>query len=157
MNRTSVTEGGPVHALEARDYTDPTVYDEEKRQIFTRTWQFACHASELASPGDYVAFEIFELPMFVVRDGDHSIRAFHNVCMHRAHLLVEGSGNAKALVCPYHSWTYELDGRLRRAPNQDKVPGFDPSAICLTAARIENFCGFVFVNLDPDAAPMAAW
>lgn len=157
MSQAIATEGGPVIALNAHYYTDPAVYDDEKRQIFARTWQFACHESDLANQGDFVAFEVCDQPLFVVRDRDHEIRGFHNVCMHRAHLLVEGSGNARSLVCPYHSWTYELDGRLRGAPNQDKVPGFDASTICLTAIRLENFCGFLFVNLDPNAVPMDEW
>jgi phenylpropionate dioxygenase-like ring-hydroxylating dioxygenase large terminal subunit len=95
--------------------------------------------------------------MFVLRDRDGVLRCFHNVCNHRGHELLHGQGNKTALVCPYHAWTYGLDGKLRKAPNDDKVPGFDRSSICLTEARIELFSGFLFVNLDPASAPMEEW
>nr|NIR29049.1 aromatic ring-hydroxylating dioxygenase subunit alpha [Gammaproteobacteria bacterium]NIR82970.1 aromatic ring-hydroxylating dioxygenase subunit alpha [Gammaproteobacteria bacterium]NIR90335.1 aromatic ring-hydroxylating dioxygenase subunit alpha [Gammaproteobacteria bacterium]NIU04116.1 aromatic ring-hydroxylating dioxygenase subunit alpha [Gammaproteobacteria bacterium]NIV51412.1 Rieske 2Fe-2S domain-containing protein [Gammaproteobacteria bacterium] len=80
----------------------------------------------------------------------------YNVCQHRAHELLQGTGNRKAITCPYHAWTYELDGRLRKARGADKVPGFDPNTICLTPIRLEQLCGFLFVNLDPEAAPLEA-
>jgi len=147
----------PATALAARYYTDPAIYEREKRAIHFRTWQYACHQSEIAQPGDYVAFDICGQGLFALRDRAGDIRVFHNVCMHRGHELVEGSGNARVLRCPYHAWAYELDGRLRAAPNAEKVPGFDLSAICLTGAKVEVFCGFVFVNLDPEAKPMGDW
>jgi phenylpropionate dioxygenase-like ring-hydroxylating dioxygenase large terminal subunit len=147
----------PAHALAARWYTDPEIYEREKRAIHFRTWQYACHQSEIARPGDYLAFEICGQGLFALRDRAGAVRVFHNVCMHRGHELVDGRGNARVLRCPYHAWAYELDGRLRGAPGAEKVPGFDASRICLTEARVEIFCGFVFVNLDPEAAPMETW
>ena len=153
----SMGRRAPVTALAARYYTDPEIYEREKRAVHFRTWQYACHQSEIEKPGDYLAFEICGQGLFAQRGRASEIRVFHNVCMHRGHELVEGSGNARVLRCPYHAWAYELDGRLRSAPNAEKVPGFDASAICLTEARVEVFCGFVFVNLDPEAAPMAEW
>ncbi|MBT6117322.1 MAG: aromatic ring-hydroxylating dioxygenase subunit alpha [Rhodospirillaceae bacterium] len=147
----------PATALAGRYYTDPDIYEREKRAVHFRTWQYACHQSEIAQPGDYLAFDICGQGLFALRDREGAIRVFHNVCMHRAHELVEGRGNARVLRCPYHAWAYELDGRLRGAPNAEKVQGFDASAICLTEAKVEVFCGFVFVNLDPEAAPMAEW
>ena len=92
-----------------------------------------------------------------MKDADGTIRAFFNACRHRAHQLVEGCGNKRVLVCPYHAWTYELDGRLRAAPGTDKVPGFDPTLICLNPVRNEVVGGFVFVNLDADAESMDRW
>jgi phenylpropionate dioxygenase-like ring-hydroxylating dioxygenase large terminal subunit len=89
------------------------------------------------------------------RDG--VIRAFYNVCQHRAHELVSGEGNCKVVVCPYHAWSYELSGELRSGPNIKVVPGFDKREICLSEVRIENFHGFLFANLDPDAKPMDDW
>ncbi|MGI9462464.1 MAG: aromatic ring-hydroxylating oxygenase subunit alpha, partial [Aestuariivirgaceae bacterium] len=88
---------------------------------------------------------------------DGKVRAFYNVCQHRGHELVKGTGNCSLVVCPYHAWTYELTGKLRSGPNIKAVPGFDRTGICLSEVRIENFCGFIFANLDPDAKPMAEW
>ncbi|KMW59335.1 Benzoate 1,2-dioxygenase [Candidatus Rhodobacter oscarellae] len=147
----------PIHSLDARYYTDPAVYADEMQGLFARTWQFACHASALAGPGDYVAFEIAGENLFCIMGRDGVIRAFYNVCQHRAHQLVAGSGTTRVVVCPYHAWTYELTGQLRAGPNISAVEGFDKSKICLTEVRTETFAGFVFVNLDPDAAPMDDW
>ena len=149
--------GEPVRALDPRFYTDSEVFERDKRRILFRTWQYAGHVSQVRKPGDYFAFSICDQNLFTVRGADGTVRTFFNVCMHRAHQVVEGSGNKRVLVCPYHSWTYELDGRLRKAPNDEKVPGFDREGICLTEVRTEILCGFIFVNLDPDARPMAAW
>lgn len=151
----NVTE--PVRALDARYYTDRDAFERDKQRILFRTWQYAGHISQLEKPGDYFSFSICDQNLFTVRGADDTIRTFFNVCMHRAHQVVQGSGNKRVLVCPYHSWTYELDGSLRKAPNDDAVPGFDRSRICLTEVRTEIFCGFIFVNLDPDARPMADW
>ena len=145
------------HALEADQYTDPAVFELEQAHLFRRTWQYAGHISQLDAPGDYFAFELHGRQLFCVRDRDGDVRTFYNVCMHRAHRLVEGAGNRRVLVCPYHAWTYNLDGNLRGAPGADRVPGFDRSRVCLTAACTEVLGGFIFVNLDPEAAPMADW
>ena len=154
---TTMQANGLERALDARYYTDPELFARERDKIFHRTWQFAGHVSQIERPGDYFTFELGGQNLFTIRASDGAVRTFFNVCMHRAHELVQGSGSTKLIVCPYHAWTYELDGRLRRAPNQAKVDGFDGSKICLTEAQTEIFCGFIFVNLDSDAAPMAAW
>jgi phenylpropionate dioxygenase-like ring-hydroxylating dioxygenase large terminal subunit len=147
----------PVYALDANYYTDPDVFERDKQQILFRTWQYAGHVSQVENEGDFFAFNLCDQNLFTVRAADGVIRSFFNVCMHRAHQLVEDSGNKRVLVCPYHSWTYNLDGRLRKAPNDEKVPGFDRENICLSEVRTELFCGFIFVNLDPRARPMAEW
>ena len=147
----------PVRALAARCYTDAVQFEREREQLFFRTWQYAGHVSQLEKRGDYFAFELLGQGVFCIRDHEDGIRAFYNVCQHRAHELVKGSGNKRVLVCPYHAWTYELDGRLRAAPAGERVPGFDCAAIGLTPVRTEILSGFIFVNLDPHAAPMAAW
>ncbi len=146
-----------THALEARAYTDPMVFDAECAGLLARTWQFAGHAAEVEKPGDYFTFEIAGQNLFCIRGRDNEIRAFYNVCQHRAHELVDGTGNAKVLVCPYHAWTYELTGQLRSGPNVKAIEGFDRSTVCLTEVQVEVFHGFIFVNLDPDAAPMDDW
>ncbi|MCT4556290.1 MAG: aromatic ring-hydroxylating dioxygenase subunit alpha [Pelagimonas sp.] len=147
----------PVRSLDARYYTDPAIYADEMQGLFARTWLFAGHASQLEKPGDYFAFELAGESLFCVKGHDSEIRTFYNVCQHRAHRMVEGSGSSKVLVCPYHAWTYELTGGLRAGPNIKSVEGFDRSKICLTGVRTEIFLGFIFVNLDPDAAPMDEW
>ena len=147
----------PARALDPHLYRDADNYAREMERIFFRTWQYACHGSALAAPGDYVAFAIADQGIFAIRSDDGEIRAFYNVCRHRAHELLTGSGNAPVICCPYHAWTYATDGRLRHARNTEKTPGFDKSKICLAEVRLELFHGFVFVNLDPDAAPMAEW
>ena len=147
----------PIQSLAAKYYTDPEVFRLESQGLMASTWQFGCHASELAQPGDYAAFEIAGESLFAVRGRDGKIRVFYNVCQHRAHQLVDGAGTKRVIVCPYHAWTYELTGELRAGPNIKSVEGFDTSSIRLSEARAEEFLGFVFVNLDPDAAPMNEW
>ncbi|MEM7223368.1 MAG: aromatic ring-hydroxylating dioxygenase subunit alpha [Pseudomonadota bacterium] len=142
------------HALAASYYTEPRVFHREREAIFFRTWQFACHRSQVSRPGDYVVFSVLDQSLFVICGADGQARAFYNVCKHRAHELLSGAGRKSVVTCPYHAWTYETDGRLRRAPNSENVPGFDRTKICLTEARLEDFCGFLFVNLDPEARPM---
>ncbi len=147
----------PIRSLDARYYTDPQVFRIENEGLLARTWQFGCHVSDLAKPGDYATFEIAGENLFAIRGHDAQIRVFYNVCQHRAHPLVEGSGRKQVVVCPYHAWTYELTGRLRAGPNLNAVEGLDKSSICLTQVRAEEFLGFLFVNLDHEAAPMDEW
>lgn len=147
----------PAHSLEARYYTDPQLHAREIEGLLSRTWQLAGHAAQIPGEGDYFAFEIAGQSLFCVRGRDGAVRAFYNVCQHRAHELVRGAGTAKLIVCPYHRWTYELTGAFRGGPNVAAVPGFDRSRICLSEVRIEEFNGFLFANLDPDAAPMDDW
>jgi len=138
----------PQRAMDPVVYLDPTVFEREQRRVLATTWQFACHSSQLGQPGDYVAFEVAGQSVFTIRDGDGSIRSFYNVCLHRGHELLEGSGSRRLIVCPYHAWSYRLDGTLHKAPHAPGREGFDPAEICLTSIRTEDFHGFVFVNLD---------
>ena len=147
----------PKLSLEARYYTDPAIYENELAGLLSRTWQFAGHVSQLKQAGDYFTFELASESLFCIRTRDDEIKGFYNVCQHRAHQLLNGSGNSRLIVCPYHAWTYELSGQLRGGPNIQSVPGFDKSKICLAEIRIENFCGFLFANLDADAKPMDEW
>ena len=147
----------PLKSLAARYYTDPAIFAAEQQGLLARTWQFAGHASQLERPGDYFTFEIAGESLFCIMGRDGTVRAFYNVCQHRAHQLVQGSGSTRVVVCPYHAWTYELTGQLRSGPNTKVVEGFDRSQVCLTQVRVENFVGFLFANLDPDAAPMDEW
>ncbi len=156
LPKTSV-EPGPARTLDAHFYTDPGIFKAEQNGLFARTWQYAGHVSQVLNPGDYFTFEIAGQGLFCICGRDHKIRTFYNVCQHRAHELVQGDGNCKLLVCPYHAWTYELTGSLRSGPNVRSVPGFDRSTICLTEVRTEVLCGFIFINLDDDADDMSVW
>jgi len=147
----------PITSLEARYYTDPKIFEIERRGLLASTWQFACHSSEIERPGSYVCFEIAGESLFAVRGSDNQIRVFYNVCQHRAHQLLSGGGRAPTITCPYHAWSYDLTGHLRAAPNLGVVEGVDKADICLTEVRVEEFLGFVFVNLDSSAMPMDAW
>ena len=144
-------------SLEARYYIDATVFEEERNTIFSRTWLFAGHASLLERPGDYFSFTVGGQDLFCIRGEDGRLRTFYNVCQHRGHELVRGSGHCRLLVCPYHSWSYDLDGRLKSARNTQNVAGFDRTQIKLSEVRTEDLCGFVFVNLDPAAKSMDEW
>lgn len=146
-----------IHSLDARYYTDPKIFEREMAGLLSKTWQFAGHEAEIPKVGDYFAFQIAGENLFAIRGRDGQVRTFYNVCQHRAHELVSGSGNTRLLVCPYHTWTYELTGQLRAGPNIKTVPSADRSKICLTEVRTETFHGFLFVNLDPEAAEMETW
>ena len=157
MAKEQPTKSQPTKSLDGRYYTDPDIFAQEQQNLFARTWQFACHSSAVQNIGDYVSFTIGTEDMFCIRDKDGILRVFYNVCQHRAHQLVQGAGNTRALVCPYHAWTYELSGQLRSGPNVQKVAGFVRGDICLMSAQVEEFLGFIFVNLDENAAPMEDW
>lgn len=146
-----------VRALEPRYYTDPEILVRERKGYLSSTWQFAGHVSQLARQGDYFTFQIAGQNLFCIRGKDDELRAFYNVCQHRAHELLTGSGNRRLIACPYHAWTYDLEGKLKHGPNIDAVSGFDKSKICLQSVALENFHGFVFVNLDPNAESMDSW
>ncbi len=137
-------------------YTDPAIWEAEKEKIFYRSWIFACHESQIANPGDYATVQVIDQSVAVVRGRDGALRAFYNVCQHRAHELLQGRGNLKAVItCPYHAWAYDLEGKLRTARNCEKVKGFDKGDFTLPQVRVEVLANLVFVNLDPDAAPLA--
>jgi phenylpropionate dioxygenase-like ring-hydroxylating dioxygenase large terminal subunit len=144
--------------LPSRYFYDPAIFAEEKRKIFFKAWHLAAHRNEVAEPGQYVVCDVFEQSVIVIRGADGLARAFHNVCQHRGHrLLSERRGRiGPVLTCPYHAWAYGSDGRLRSAPRCERVRGFDTSRVALSPVRLEEFAGFLFVNLDPGAEPMSS-
>ena len=136
-------------------YTKSEFFDREVENIFFRSWLYAAHRSQVAQPGDFVTFSILDQNLILMRGQDDVLRGFYNVCPHRAHeLLSEASGNRKAIVCPYHAWTYDTSGRLLSARGSEQVEGFQLDRVCISQFKVEEFCGFVFVNLDPEAASM---
>ena len=144
-----------AYSLPSRYYIDPEILELEYERIFYRAWNFAGHISQLKTSGDYITCTVGRESIIVMVGDSGALHAFYNVCRHRGHWLLEGSGNVDSIICPYHAWRYATDGRLVYARSSEQVPGFDPSKFCLTAVRVEVFCGFVFVNLDPKASALA--
>ena len=142
-------------SLQAEAYTQNEWFSLEQNAVFSHSWQWVCHIEKLREPGAYVTTTIAGQSIMVVRDKDGTQRAFYNVCKHRAHELLQGEGTVGHIMCPYHAWAYRLDGKLQVAPHTKSLKGFDKSEICLDQVQVEEFCGFVYVNLDPDAAPLA--
>ncbi len=144
-------------ALEPRLYLDPDVLEVEQERIFERTWQLIGHVSALPRPGSYTTGFAGNQPVLVVRDEAGDLRAYRNVCRHRASCLLTGSGQCKgAIRCRYHGWTYRFDGSLIGVPEARQFgERLDKPALGLHQVRVEELCGLVFVNLDPGAAPLA--
>ena len=142
-------------SLRAEAYCEQHWYDFEQAEIFAKSWQWVCHSEKLAEQGSYVAETVAGNPVCVVRGADGELRAFYNVCRHRAHELLSGEGRVSRIMCPYHAWTYDLTGRLVRAPHTDGLEGFALNEICLARIQAEEFGGFIYVNLDADARPLA--
>lgn len=136
-------------------YTAADVFEAEIRQIFRRDWICVARVDQIPQPGDYRCVELVDQPIVVARARDGMIHAFSRICLHRAMPVAEGCGNATRFVCPYHNWTYELDGRLRSAPMMEGAEEFEPSGCRLPALAVEVWQGFVFVNADPDCSPLA--
>lgn len=147
-------DAGRSLSLHADTYTQDAWFRADMRAVFGRSWQWVCHVEKLRAPGAYVTVDIAGQPVAVVRDREGVLRAFYNVCKHRAHALLSGEGETTRIMCPYHAWVYKLDGQLVRAPETEHLEGFDPGEICLDEVKVEEFCGFVFVNLDREAAPL---
>ena len=146
----------PEHSssLRAEAYTDELWAKADVAGIIAKTWQWVCHVEKLATPGSYLATSVAGMPIVIVRGADQQLKAFYNVCKHRAHELLQGEGTTKNIVCPYHAWTYGLDGQLKASRKADRLPNFRNEDICLDHVQVEEFCGFVYVNLDPNAAPL---
>ena len=143
------------YSLNAAAYTDQRWYEIDQSAILRRTWQWVCHAEKLRESGSYVTASIDNQPILIVRDKDGELRAFYNVCKHRAMQLLEGEGKSNKIMCPYHAWTYDLGGQLVRAPESENMENFNTRDVCLDKVQVEEFCGFVYVNLDLDAKPLA--
>jgi choline monooxygenase len=135
-------------------YTDATVFAVEKEKIFARSWQVVGHHDQVAKAGDYFTTELVGEPLLVVRASDGKLRAFFNVCRHRAGPPAEGCGSRKLFRCGYHGWTYDLEGALISATEIEGVEQFRPADFALAPVRAEECFNFVFVNLDCDARPL---
>jgi glycine betaine catabolism A len=140
----------PAKSLPQKYFVSQEVFAEEQKKIFATQWLLVGHQSQVASPGDYIVQDVNRESVIVIRDKDEQVRGFYNVCRHRGTRLKEDAcGHASAIQCPYHAWTYGLDGRLVGAPHMDEVPGFDKADYSLHSVNLGLWEGFIFVNLVP--------
>jgi choline monooxygenase len=136
-------------------YTDPRIVDLEGDAVFANNWQVIGRTDQVAPPGHYITAEVAGEPIVVVRGQDGVLRAFFNVCRHHAAaVMTEAQGSASLLRCPYHGWTYALDGSLKGIPEFDGVAGYDRSSNGLVPVRVGEWEKFVFINLNPSPAPL---
>jgi phenylpropionate dioxygenase-like ring-hydroxylating dioxygenase large terminal subunit len=147
---------GRAQAMPKSVYTSPDFAVQELTHIFARDWLCAGRADALAKPGDYLTMKIGGEPIIVLRDREGRIRAMSNVCRHRMSTLLEGRGNTRSIICPYHAWTYNLDGSLRGAPAMARNESFCKTDIALPGVRCEEWLGWIMVTLNPDAPAPAA-
>ena len=139
-------------------YNSEAFFELEKQHLFLGSWQLVCHLSNIPNNGDYFTFELFNERVMAIRGHDGTVRAFHNVCAHRAARLLDGdSGNCgKRLTCPYHNWGYDLEGNLTNVPYRDQFVDFDESQNSLVPVEMEIFQGFIFVRLKAADGPSVA-
>jgi phenylpropionate dioxygenase-like ring-hydroxylating dioxygenase large terminal subunit len=148
-------------ALPAHAYTDPDFYQWEVQHIFKTQWLCVGHVSQVSKPGDYVNLELFDEPITIVRGGDDQIRVLSRVCAHRGmDIMPEGfghpqHGNRRSFLCPYHHWSYRLDGQLMGAPEMHQSQHFQKDKLCLPALRSEIWQGFIFVTFNPSLEPVS--
>jgi phenylpropionate dioxygenase-like ring-hydroxylating dioxygenase large terminal subunit len=149
--------GAPTSAwtLPPRAYVDHEVWDREVAAIFRHDWVCVARSSQLPGPGDYVAVELIDQPVLLIRDDDGTIQALSNVCLHRSMPLVSGAGSTRWIVCPYHLWSYGRDGRLHTAPMMEGADEFESDRCRLPRLAVEEWCGFVFVSMDDEPSPLA--
>jgi Rieske 2Fe-2S family protein len=159
MNSAMSTSDARVlrRTLPARAYTDPSWFSLEMDRVFARMWIAACRADQVDRPGSFVRRDVAGASVLIVRGSDGAIRALHNVCRHRGtELCTDRAGTFPGSIqCPYHAWTYGLDGRLLAAPQMDEVDGFDRAEFPLRSVACETWDGHVFVNLGDNPAPLA--
>ena len=138
-------------------YRDGDFLRAEKQQIFAASWQVICHLNDIPNPGDYHTLDFLGEPIVAVRGRDRSVKAFFNVCRHRAARLLDGgSGRCPGrIVCPYHAWTYDLDGSLAAVPNRKEFVDFSPEQYALKPLECEVYKGFIFVRLQPGLPSVA--
>jgi phenylpropionate dioxygenase-like ring-hydroxylating dioxygenase large terminal subunit len=156
LKATAARPFAQARAMPPAVYTSEDVTAAELERIFARDWICVGRAEALKKRGDYLTYDLAGQPIVVLRDNDGGIRAMSNVCLHRMSTLLAGTGRRKVITCPYHAWTYELDGRLRHAPYMDRNACFKREDLRLPQIRSELWLGWIFITLNPDAEPVAA-
>ncbi|OFX06148.1 MAG: 2Fe-2S ferredoxin [Alphaproteobacteria bacterium RIFCSPHIGHO2_12_FULL_63_12] len=157
INLLRVVADEAAQSLPAWTYRDADFMELERRNVFMPAWHLVCHESDIPNIGDYSTLKMFKELALVVRGKDGQIRAFHNVCRHRAARLVDGDqGNCgRNIVCPYHAWTYQLDGRLSGVPYLDQYENFERADHGLIPIECESFAGFVFIRFQSGGHALA--
>src|ERR1700688_2776743 len=151
-DRAPLSEASPIPAPW---YVDPRLAELERLNVFSKTWQLVARTDQLQKPGEFVSTRLAGEPVVVVRGSDSTLRAFYNVCRHHAAAVVtQPCGQVAMLQCPYHGWKYGLDGSLKGMPEFDGVQNFDRAQNGLVPIQVDTWECFVFVNLDPQAAPL---
>jgi phenylpropionate dioxygenase-like ring-hydroxylating dioxygenase large terminal subunit len=140
--------------LPVEPYLSQDWFQREVDQVWKKTWQFACREDELLTPGDYVVYDVVGLSLLVVRGSDEQIRAMHNFCQHRGRKLRPQSGHVSQLRCPFHGWTWDVNGAIAHIPCRSDFRPFTDDEVRLPPARVATWAGFVFVNFDLNAPPL---
>jgi len=138
-------------------YTDPAFYGREVEAIFDKCWHFVGREEEIPEHGDYLTFDGVSGSVIVVRSGTGEIKAFRNACRHRGTQLLSGSGSARQIVCPYHSWVYACDGMLLRAPGMDCALDFDTGSYSLISITLSAWAGFIFIRYSDSGPTLIEW
>ena len=158
FRKTPDTFAAGATTLPQKYFVSPEVFADEQEKIFSREWILVGHQTDVSNAGDFVVVEVAGESLIIARDKNDAIRAFYNVCRHRGtRLCEEQSGHAAAIQCPYHAWTYGLDGRLIGAPHMDEIRGFRKEEYSLVQVNVRVWEGFLFVNLDQDAMTLEEW
>jgi phenylpropionate dioxygenase-like ring-hydroxylating dioxygenase large terminal subunit len=153
-------DGDPVEgdfSIDTSAYTSREYHEREMKSLWPTTWQFACRANDIPNVGDYIEYEIAGLSVLVVRGESGQIRAFRNACRHRGVSLVEGQGSTDCFVCPFHGWTYALDGSLTFRPASWDFPDFEQASYGLVPVNTEVFSSLVWINLDEKAPSLRSY
>ncbi len=149
LSRLAARDLANASAMPGEVYVSGEFFELELERIFAREWHCAGRADSIPQAGDYLTWRIGAQPVVVVRQKDGSLKAFSNVCRHRMMTLLSGSGRCRRIVCPYHAWTYDLDGRLLEARHMSRTRGFDAAAVSLPEVRCEVWQGWICITLDP--------
>src|SRR5947207_6349146 len=154
FRKTAPIPSAGAKSLPQKYFVSPDIFVKEQAEIFSKEWLLVGHQSQIPDAGDYVVQQVIGESLIVIRDKSGAIRGFFNVCRHRGTRLKEDAcGHTSAIQCPYHAWTYGLDGRLIGAPHMDEVPGFDKADYSLHAVNLALWEGFIFVNLADSPTP----
>ncbi|HCP47974.1 MAG TPA: hypothetical protein DIU15_18180 [Deltaproteobacteria bacterium] len=140
-----------VRRVPSHRYTDSNYLELERQRVFQRAWLAVCRVDDIAQPGSYRTFEQFGESVLVVRNERGGVSAFHNTCRHRGSKLLDGCGRVREIQCPYHGWTYGLDGGLQSVPRADGFEHLHQSRMSLFPVRVDTWAGFVWINLDEEA------
>jgi len=147
----------PAVRVPIERYTSQAFHDLEMERVWSRVWQFACREDDVAEAGDHEIYTIGRRSILIVRGADERLRAFDNVCLHRGRALKDQAGRSAELRCPFHGWTWELDGELKEVPCRWDFPHVERDDYSLSQVAVGTWGGFVFVNLSPDCEPLEAF